>query len=113
MIFDGSNKAYDFGTCPFLTCSFFDLKNILIPHTYFRKITYKKMSGTEIRAGVHAPHEDVAKSSVDYPVIKVRHASYEKIEKRALIHQQDSGDITKDFLVRSIFVFRNVLPKQF
>ena len=80
---------------------------------YFRKITYKKMSGTEIRAGVHAPHEDVAKSSVDYPVIKVRHASYEKIEKRALIHQQDSGDITKDFLVRSIFVFRNVLPKQF
>ena len=80
---------------------------------YFRKITYKKMSGTEIRAGVHAPHEDVAKSSVDYPVIKVRHASYEKIEKRALIHQQDSGDITKDFLVRSTFVFRNVLPKQF
>ena len=72
-----------------------------------------KMSGTEIRAGVHAPHEDVAKSSVDYPAIKVRHASYEKIEKRALIHQQDSGDITKDFLVRSTFVFRNVLPKQF
>ena len=71
------------------------------------------MSGTEIRAAVHAPHEDAAKSSVDYPAIKVRHASYEKIEKRALIHQQDSGDITKDFLVRSIFVFRNVLPKQF
>ena len=66
------------------------------------------MSGTEIRAGVHAPHEDAAKSSVDYPAIKVRHASYEKIEKRALIHKKDSGDITKDFLVRT-FCF----PKRF
>ena len=59
-----------------------------------------RMSGTsEIRAGVHAPHADVADSSVDYPAVKVRYASYENIEKRALIHQQDSGDITKDFLV--------------
>ena len=59
-----------------------------------------RMSGTsEIRAGVHAPRADVADSSVDYPAVKVRYASYENIEKRALIHQQDSGDITKDFLV--------------
>ena len=52
-----------------------------------------------MRAGVHAPRADVADSSVDYPAVKVRYASYENIEKRALIHQQDSGDITKDFLV--------------
>ena len=43
------------------------------------------------------------KTSVDYPAVNVRYASYEQIEKRALIHQQDSGDITKDFLVRTLF----------
>ncbi|CAL6316443.1 unnamed protein product [Bathycoccus prasinos] len=55
------------------------------------------MSGP-IRAGVYGPREDVDKTSLDYPAVKVRYASYEQIEKRALIHQQDSGDITKDFL---------------
>jgi hypothetical protein len=62
----------------------------------------KTMSGP-IRAGVYGPREDVDKTSVDYPAVKVRYASYEQIEKRALIHQQDSGDITKDFLVRTLF----------
>ena len=62
------------------------------------------MSGP-IRAGVYGPREDVDKTSVDYPAVKVRYASYEQIEKRALIHQQDSGDITKDFLVRKNFVW--------
>lgn len=61
------------------------------------------MSGP-IRAGVYGPREGVDKTSVDYPAVKVRYASYEQIEKRALIHQQDSGDITKDFLVRKNFV---------
>ena len=62
----------------------------------------KTMSGP-IRAGVYGPREDVDKTSLDYPAVKVRYASYEQIEKRALIHQQDSGDITKDFLVRTLF----------
>ena len=62
----------------------------------------KTMSGP-IRAGVYGPREGVDKTSVDYPAVKVRYASYEQIEKRALIHQQDSGDITKDFLVRTLF----------
>ncbi len=47
------------------------------------------------------------KTSVDYPAVKVRYASYEQIEKRALIHQQDSGDITKDFLVRTLLLILN------
>ena len=39
------------------------------------------MSGP-IRAGVYGPREDVDKTSVDYPAVKVRYASYEQIEKR-------------------------------
>lgn len=72
------------------------------PYLPTPKSKKKTMSGP-IRAGVYGPREDVDKTSVDYPAVKVRYASYEQIEKRALIHQQDSGDITKDFLVRTLF----------
>jgi len=68
------------------------------------------MSGP-IRAGVYGPREDVDKTSVDYPAVKVRYASYEQIEKRSLIHQQDSGDITKDFLVRILFDLTSLVRK--
>ena len=68
------------------------------------------MSGP-IRAGVYGPREDVDKTSLDYPAVKVRYASYEQIEKRALIHQQDSGDITKDFLVRTLFDLTSLVRK--